>query len=88
MPSLRPGDTVLIEGRDAIYTYELDTNPNDLVVDIDADWVLAPHPDNPDPGGVQPDRGRRLLTLLTCAELFHTDDRMVVFGHLVGTRPK
>ena len=28
-------------------------------------------------------RRGRLLTLVTCAELFHTDDRMVAFGHLV-----
>jgi sortase A len=32
---------------------------------------------------VQPGDGRRLVTLVTCAELFHTDDRMVAFGHLV-----
>jgi sortase A len=40
---------------------------------------------------VQPpsqEEGQRLLTLTTCAELFHTDDRMVAFGHLVETEPR
>ena len=30
--------------------------------------------------------GVRLITLTTCAELFHTDDRMAAFGHLVAAR--
>lgn len=88
MPSLRRGDAILVETRDAVYTYELDSDPNDLVVDLTADWVLKPRPVNPDPGGVQPGPGLRLITLITCAELFRTDDRMVVFGHLAMTRPK
>ena len=29
--------------------------------------------------------GQRLITLTTCSELFHTDDRMIAFGHLVST---
>jgi sortase A len=29
-----------------------------------------------------------LLTLVTCAELFHTDARLVAFGHLVDDRPR
>ena len=32
--------------------------------------------------------GPRLITLTTCAELFHTDDRMIAFGHLVDTEVK
>jgi sortase A len=83
MPSLRPGDTVLVETRDAVYTYEIDTDPNELVVGLDEVWVLAAQPINPRTTGVQPGDGRRLVTLVTCAELFHTDDRMVAFGHLV-----
>ncbi len=27
MPSLRPGDKVLVETRDTVYTYEIDTDP-------------------------------------------------------------
>jgi sortase A len=84
LPSLRPGDTVIVETRNAVYTYEIDTDPNQLVVGLNEVWVLAAQPVNPRATGVQPGDDRRLVTLVTCAELFHTDDRMVVFGHLVG----
>jgi sortase A len=91
MPDLEPGDEVLVETADRVYTYVLDTGGDDLTVGFDADWVLAPAPVNPD-GGVQPptggDSGQRLLTLVTCAELFHTDARLVAFGHLVDDRPR
>ena len=89
MPSLRPGDKVVVETRNRTYTYELDTDPNDLVVTFDDVWVIAKQPKNPD-GGVQPAQrpGQKLITLTTCAELFHTDNRMIVFGHLVGTAPR
>lgn len=90
MPSLRPGDEVLVETRDAVYTYELDTDPNDLVVTFHEIWVTDPVPSNPRQGGVQPEQkpGQRLITLTTCSELFHTDNRMIAFGHLVRTDPK
>jgi sortase A len=83
MPDLRPGDKVLVETRRATYTYVLDTDPNDLVVPFTSGWVVEPFPVNPD-GGAEPDPadGRRLITLTTCSELFHTDNRMVAFGHL------
>jgi len=89
MPKLRPGDKVVVQTRNADYTYELDTNPNDLVVTFEDVWVIDPLPKNPD-GGVQPAQrpGQRLLTLTTCAELFHTDNRMVAFGHLVSAESK
>jgi sortase A len=83
MPKLRPGDEVIVETRDHVYTYVLDTNPNKLVVTFRDIWVVAPDPKNPRPGGVNPADHPRLITLTTCAELFHTDDRMISFGHLV-----
>ena len=90
LPSLRPGDEVVVETADATYTYVLDTGGDDLEVSFDADWVLAPLPANPDPGGVEPvqEPGQRLITLTTCAELFHTDERLVAFGHLESTAPR
>lgn len=88
MPKLRPGDEVIVETRDAVYTYVLDTNPNDLVVTFEDVWVVAPEPVNPDPDGVQPADHPRLITLTTCAELFNTDNRMIVFGHLESKTPK
>ena len=88
MPKLRPGDEVIVETRDASYTYVLDTDPNDLIVTFEDVWVVAPEPENPDPAGVQAPDHPRLITLTTCAELFHTDDRMIAFGHLESKTPK
>ena len=86
MPELRPGDKVIVETKDRTYTYELDTNPNDLIVTFADIWVLDKLPKNPR-GGVEPAQkpGQKLITLTTCAELFHTDNRMIAFGHLVET---
>ena len=86
MPSLRPGDRVLVETRDTVYTYEIDTNP--FVVTFRDVWVVAKKPKNPDPVGANPVDDPRLITLTTCAEIFHTDDRMIAFGHLVSAEPK
>ena len=88
MPDLRPGDKVVVETRYRTYTYRLDTDPNRLIVPFTAIWVITPVPTNPQ-GGVQPAQrpGQRLITLTTCSELFHTDNRMIAFGHLVGSRP-
>ncbi|HEY0773338.1 MAG TPA: class E sortase [Nocardioidaceae bacterium] len=89
MPELRPGDEVVVETRKAVYTYVLDTNPNDLIVTFEDIWVVDPLPTNPG-GGVQPEQrpGQKLITLTTCSELFHTDNRMIAFGHLVDTEKK
>ena len=88
MPELRPGDLVEVETRDEVFVYRLDTNPNDLVVDFEDTWVVDATPDNPVRGGVEPAGHPRLITLTTCAELFHTDERMIAFGHLVQARDK
>ena len=78
----------IVETRKADYTYRLDTNPNDLIVTFRDVWVIDKLPTNPT-GGVEPSQrpGQRLITLTTCAELFHTDNRMIAFGHLVKTTP-
>jgi len=88
MPELRPGDEVVVETGRWTYTYVLDTGGDDLTVPFTAGWVLDDVPENP-AGGVQPEQepGQRLLTLTTCSELFHTDDRLVAFGHLVSRAP-
>jgi sortase A len=88
MPSLRPGDLVEVETRKKVFVYRLDTDPNRLVVTFNDVWVVDEKPKNPDPGGVQPARHPRLITLTTCSELFHTDNRMIAFGHLVQARDK
>jgi len=90
MPELRPGDTVVVETRTHVFTYTLDTNPNDLVIPFTGVWVLSPIPDNPEAGGVEPEQveGQRLITLTTCSEIFHTDNRMIAFGHLTKVKEK
>jgi sortase A len=90
MPELRPGDKVIVETADATYTYELDTNPNKLVIPFTQTWVLDPVPRNPKKGGPEPEQvqGQRLITLTTCSEIFHTDNRMIAFGHLVRSEAK
>ena len=84
-PKLQAGDLVHIETVDAVYTYELETSGMELIVPFTASWVLDAFPVNPDPAGTTApgEPGDRLITLLTCSEIFHTDNRSVVFGHLV-----
>lgn len=90
LPELRPGDEVEIRTRTATFIYELDTSGIDLVVPFTASWVLDSRPVNPEPGGATSTGavGDRLITLITCSELFHTDNRSVVFGHLVERIPR
>ncbi len=89
MPELRPGDEVVVETVDTTFTYRLDTDPRKLVIPFTGTWVLDALPRNPG-GGPQPTQkqGQRLITLTTCSEIFHTDDRMIAFGHLVSADPK
>ena len=88
MPDLDAGDRVVVETRDRVFTYVLDTGGDDLTVSFDQSWVVNTRPMNPE-GGVGPaPRQDHLITLTTCAELFHTDDRLVAFGHLVATRER
>ena len=90
MPDLQPGDKVIVESGDAEHVYRIDTEPEDLVVPFTSTWVLDPLPKNPQAGGPQPaqKKRQRLITLTTCSEIFHTDDRMIAFGHLVSTTAK
>lgn len=88
-PSLRAGDTVEVETRTHVYTYELQNSGTDLVVDFEDVWVVQPVPekarDAPDRRSTaQPTEA--IITLTTCSEIFHTDDRSVVFGTLVNSR--
>ncbi|MBA3780465.1 MAG: class E sortase [Nocardioides sp.] len=90
MPDLVPGDKIIVDTRKWTYTYLLDTGGDDLIVPFTQTWVIDPLPTNPDQGGVQPaqETGQRLITLTTCSELFHTDNRMIAFGHLLTKEPR
>ncbi len=41
LPGLRVGDEVVVETRDAVYTYVLDTGGEDLRVPFTAGWVVG-----------------------------------------------
>jgi sortase A len=89
MPDLQVGDRILVQTRTRVFTYVLDTAGDALTVPFTATWITDPVPTNSD-GGIQPpDRSpeQHLITLTTCSELFHTDNRLVAFGHLARTWP-
>lgn len=77
---LRKGDEVFVETRTAVFTYVLRDDGDSLTLDFTQGWPLQPVPD-PDLRGEPPTES--MLTMLTCSELFHTDNRNVVFGDLV-----
>lgn len=80
---LQPGDEIIVETREATYTYVMDTSPADLtVVDTDT-WVLDPVPGKPDQTPTEP-----IITITTCQDLFHSVDRSIGFGHLAHTEQK
>ena len=89
MPELREGDDILVDTATRTYRYRLTTDGDALVVPFTSDWVVDSRPTNPE-GGVEPVQrpGARLITLTTCSELFHTDNRMVAFGILVDSSPR
>jgi sortase A len=80
---LKQGDEVIVETRDAIYTYALDDSPRQLTVKDSDTWVIDPVPGQPDIKPTQP-----LITLTTCQDLFRSADRSIGFGHLISTQNK
>ncbi len=89
LPKLREGDEIRVLTREKTYVYALTSDGDDLIVPFTSVWVTDPLPDNPDRGGVEPEQaaGQSLITLTTCSELFHTDNRMIAFGKLVAEEP-
>lgn len=80
---IRRGDPIIVETRDAVYTYVADNDPHQNVVPPTAVRVTDPVPGKPSARA-----SRALITLATCASLWNSNERMVVFGHLVKTAPK
>ncbi|GAB3707732.1 class E sortase [Mariniluteicoccus flavus] len=80
---VKKGDEVIVETREAIYTYVMDSSPADLTVDDKDTWVLDPVPGKKGEPASQP-----LITLTTCQDLFHSADRSIGFGHLASTKNK
>lgn len=84
-PELRAGDLVEVETRTGQYTYRLTDAGTDVTVPYTASWPLQPVPEE---GAAGDEPTQALLTMITCADLFSTDDRSVVRGILVGTEVK
>lgn len=82
---LKKDDEVFVETRRKVYTYQLDNDGNSITVDFTTAWPLWPVP-SPDAKGAQPNKA--VMTLLTCSELFHTNNRNVVVGDLVSVKDK
>lgn len=80
---LTVGDTVVVEGATATFTYEIISAPSDLTVQSDEAWVLDPVPGQPDEAPVN-----AFITLTTCEDLYPTPDRSVGFGILTKTEEK
>lgn len=89
MAQLQPGDEIIIETRTTTYTYTLTTSGSQLRVHDTDGWVLTqPTPTPPPEFQDLIPEGKRLLTLITCAETFKTPDRWVAFATLTQTTPK
>ena len=77
------GDQVVVETREAIFTYELTNNPAEMPVKDTDTWVIQPVPGKPEERPTE-----ALLTLTTCQDLFRSPDRTIAFAKLVDTQQK
>jgi len=82
-PKLKTGDKVFVETRDAEYTYVLRNGGTDIIVPFTVSWPLWDVPDPDQRANLEPTE--KLMTMVTCSELFHTDKRSVVVGELETT---
>ncbi|MFD5726729.1 class E sortase [Streptomyces sp. NPDC058368] len=78
---LKPGDPIVVETREAYYTYEMtselaQTSPSNVS-------VIAPVPDQS--GFTKPGR---YITLTTCTPEFTSTYRLIVWGKMVDERPR
>lgn len=77
------GDQVVVETREAVFTYELTNNPAEMTVADTDTWVLQPVPGKPE---LRPSEA--LLTVTTGQDLFRSPGRTVAFAKLVATQSK
>lgn len=84
-PALEVGDLVEVATRSKVVTYRLITDGTRYRVPDTTAW---PTWSTPDPTlGVDVPTTQHYLTLVTCAETFHTELRSVAVGIQVATRP-
>lgn len=80
---LEAGDQVMVESRDAVFTYTLMTSAGELTVQETDEWIFDPVPGQPDAEPTQ-----AFITLTTNEDFIPTPDRAVIFGVLTATEMK
>jgi len=78
LDEVKVGDSLVVETRSDWYSYVVDKVQ---IVEPSAVWVLDPVPGKPDQSPT-----RQLITLTTCNPRWASTQRMILFGHLVGTQ--
>ena len=78
LKKLRKGDTVTVQTTTGTFTYRIRGGRPVTIVDTDT-WVLRNNPSKTK--GLKATKS--VITLLTCAERYHSDRRIAVFGDLV-----
>ncbi len=81
--ALDRGDQIIVETREAIYTYVLIDSPKQLTVQDTDTWVIDPVPGEPDAKPTD-----ALITLTTCQDLFRSPDPSNGFGRLESMQNK
>lgn len=87
-PKLKTGDKIYVETRHAYFTYTLRNGGTEIIVPFTTSWPLHDVPDPNLSAGVSPEATKAVMTMVTCSELFHTDNRSVVIGDLTATKMK
>ena len=82
---LKQGDKVYVETRKKIFTYVLRNDGTAITVPFTTSWPLA---DVPDPDRAGEKATEPVMSMVTCSELFHTDNRSIVIGDLESTEDK
>lgn len=94
---LNVGDTVVVETREAVYTYAIEVAPKTLTVPDTETCVIDPVPchssekaDTEKKGEASTDAAptEKMLTLTTCQDLFRSPDRSVGYAVLEKTQEK
>jgi sortase A len=80
LAELQPGDAIIIETKDAWYTYRMTGSRTVLPTEV---GVLDPVPDHP---GQKPTKA--LITLTTCTPKYSASHRLVIDGQLESATPK
>ena len=81
--SLSEGDEIVVDTREATFTYTVISAPANLTVQADESWVLDPVPGETD---VVPTQA--ILTITTSEDLVPSADRVVGFATLTETEKK